>query len=105
MTRKTPQYSQPAPPGYVWVDEASRLSGRSIETLYKDRQKQKRTGQSDGPKSVSVGRKAAWRIADIEEWLQSRVVDLNPEIAHNSRPSEPRRARRSTSAGRLQHAA
>ncbi|MGP4043979.1 helix-turn-helix domain-containing protein [Streptomyces sp. 2A115] len=41
--------------------EASRLSGRTIETLYKDRQKQKRSGRSDGPWSSNVGRKAAWR--------------------------------------------
>jgi hypothetical protein len=85
---RTPQYSQPAPPGHVWADEASRLAGRSIEQLYKDRQKQKRTGSSNGPWCVSVGRKAAWRIADIEAWLAGQAPGPDADQDYNSRPAE-----------------
>lgn len=89
---RTPQYDQSPPPGHVWADEASRLAGRAIETLYKDRQKQKRNAPCDGPKSVSVGRKAAWRIADIEAWLERQAsADADPEREYNSRPPEPAR--------------
>ncbi|MPY47062.1 helix-turn-helix transcriptional regulator [Streptomyces acidicola] len=92
MPRSTPQHKQPAPPGHVWIDEAARLSGRSIETLYKDRQKQKRTGQCDGPRSVTLSRKAAWRIADIAAWLAEGDQDVDPQLLHDSRPAEPRLA-------------
>jgi predicted DNA-binding transcriptional regulator AlpA len=85
---RTPQYDQSPPPGHVWADEASRLAGRSIEQLYKDRQKQKRTGRSNGPWSVSVGRKAAWREADIEAWLDGQAPSPDAEQQHNSRPAE-----------------
>jgi predicted DNA-binding transcriptional regulator AlpA len=87
---RTPQYNQSPPPGHVWADEASRLSGRAIETLYKDRQKQKRTGRSDGPRSVDVGRKAAWRIADIEAWLAGQEGPApTAQMLHDSRAPEP----------------
>lgn len=92
MSRSVPQHKQSAPPGHVWIDEASRLTGRSIETLYKDRQKQKRNVPCDGPRSVTRGRKAAWRIADIEAWLAEDDQGVDPELLHNSRPAEPRLA-------------
>ena len=85
---RTPTFNQPPPPGHVWADEASRLSGRAVETLYKDRQKQKRTGHSDGPRSVDVGRKAAWRIADIEAWLTGGNLGPDASQLHDSRPPE-----------------
>lgn len=102
---RTPTFNQDPPPGHVWADEASRLTGRSIEQLYKDRQKQKRTGNSNGPRSVDLGRKAAWRIADIEAWLNGSTPDPDPQMLHDSRPAEPRRARRGKPVGRLQPAA
>lgn len=90
---RTPTFRQDPPPGFVWADEASRLTGRAIETLYKDRQKGHEN--SDGPKSVTIGRKAAWRVTDIEAWLDAQT---NPEPApkqqRDSRPPEPRRAPR-----------
>jgi predicted DNA-binding transcriptional regulator AlpA len=87
---RTPTFNQPPPPGHVWADGASRLTGRSIETLYKDRQKQKRTGRSDGPRSVDIGRKAAWRITDIDAWLSGQDgPSPDIEALHNSRPPEP----------------
>jgi predicted DNA-binding transcriptional regulator AlpA len=78
----------------VWADEASRLTGRSVEQLYKDRQEQKRTGRSHGPRSVTIGaRKAAWRISDIEDWLKSQTgPEPDTDALHDSRPPEPARA-------------
>ncbi|HEY9372852.1 hypothetical protein [Streptomyces sp.] len=93
MPRSTPQYKQPAPPGYVYIVEAARLSGRTIETLYKDRSIQRRTGQCPGPPSVTKNRKAMWRIADIDAWLES-TDHLGPsdEQLRYSRAPEPARA-------------
>lgn len=88
---RTPTFNQSPPPGHVWADKASELAGRSIEQLYKDRQKQKRTGSSNGPWSVSVGRKAAWRIDDIKAWLDGQAPGPDAEQIHNSRPAEPAR--------------
>ncbi|HET8944451.1 MAG TPA: hypothetical protein VFO59_06680 [Dehalococcoidia bacterium] len=90
---RTPTFTQPPPPGHVWADEASRLAGRSIEQLYKDRQAQKRTGRSNGPRSVSIGRKAAWRTSDIQNWLDEQAgPEPDAEALYNSRPPEPARA-------------
>ncbi|MEU6552041.1 hypothetical protein ABZ915_17420 [Streptomyces sp. NPDC046915] len=91
---RTPTFNQPPPPGHVWADEASRLTGRSIEQLYKDRQEQKRSGHSHGPRSVTIGaRKAAWRIADIENWLLSQTGPApDDEVIYDSRSPEPARA-------------
>lgn len=90
---RTPTFNQPPPPGHVWADEASRLSGRAVETLYKDRQKQKRTGHSDGPRSVDVGRKAAWRLTDIQAWLTGQSGPApDDQMLRDSRPAEPARA-------------
>jgi predicted DNA-binding transcriptional regulator AlpA len=87
---RTPQHKQNPPPGYVWIDGAARLSGRTIETLYKDRSQQRRGVPCNGPRSVDIGRKAAWRIADIEAWLAA-APDVEPNAQHiyNSRPAEP----------------
>ncbi|MFF9624217.1 helix-turn-helix transcriptional regulator [Streptomyces griseosporeus] len=90
---RTPRFNTPPPPGYVWVDEASTLTGRSIEQLYKDRQEQKRTGRSNGPRSVSIGRKAAWRIKDIQAWLDGQTGPApDADSLYTSRPAEPARA-------------
>jgi predicted DNA-binding transcriptional regulator AlpA len=91
---RTPTFNQPPPPGHVWADEASRLTGRSVEQLYKDRQEQKRTGRSHGPQSVTIGaRKAAWRIADIENWLAGQTgPSPDADALRNSRAPEPARA-------------
>ncbi|WPO70262.1 hypothetical protein [Streptomyces sp. KN37] len=92
---RTPQYSQPAPPGYVYADEASRLTGRAIETLYKDRQKTPEENQ--GPKSETLNRKAVWRLTDIAEWLEEQTApQRNPERVAENRPPEPLRPRKST---------
>lgn len=97
---RTPQYDRPAPPGYVYADEASRLTGRAIETLYKDRQKAPE--DNPGPKSETLNRKAVWRLADIADWLEEQM-DPQPDAGREaeSRPPEPRRPRnRKTSRAR-----
>lgn len=93
MPRSTPQFKQPAPPGFVYINEAARLSGRSIETLYKDRSIQRRTGRCPGPPSETRNRKAVWRIAAIEAWHDSQG-ELGPDAQalHDSRPPESARA-------------
>lgn len=93
MPRSTPKHKQPPPPGYVYVVEASRLSGRTVETLYKDRSVQRRTGQCFGPPSKTINGKAVWSIADIKEWLdRAPYVEPDAEQLYNSRPPEPARA-------------
>ncbi|QQM45102.1 hypothetical protein [Streptomyces liliifuscus] len=93
MPRKAPHFKQSAPPGFVYINEASRLSGRSIETLYKDRSIQRRTGQCPGPPSETRNRKAVWLIAEIQAWHDAQGgLGPDPEQLHNSRPAEPARA-------------
>lgn len=93
MPRRTPQFKQPAPPGYAYIDEASRLSGRTIETLYKDRKIQRATGQCNGPRSITRNGKAMWRIAVIEAWLaDAPEPGPTPTELDDSRPPEPARA-------------
>ncbi|MGW5582815.1 helix-turn-helix transcriptional regulator [Streptomyces sp. NPDC003857] len=86
---RNPQYSQPAPPGYVWADEASRLTGLSIETLYKYRQR------GIGPRSGKVGRNVAWPVDGINAWLEAQMNEApTAQQLHDSRPAEPRLAAR-----------
>lgn len=90
---RTPQYTQPAPPGYVYADEASRLTGRAIETLYKDRQKA--PGDNQGPKSETLNRKAVWSLKAIAEWLDEQMnPQPNAERQAENRPPEPRMPRK-----------
>lgn len=77
---KTPT---PAPPGFVWIQEASLRTGLSVKTLYNYRWLGK------GPKPVPIGRKLAYREADIDAFaaeLQAHPGDSDYE----SRPAEPR---------------
>lgn len=93
MPRNPPQFTQAAPPGHVYIDEASRLSGRTIETLYKDRKIQRRTGSCNGPRSKTINRKAVWSVAEIDAWLDAQIgPGPDEQMLHSSRPSEPARA-------------
>ncbi|MFI8872388.1 hypothetical protein [Streptomyces sp. NPDC055243] len=94
---RTPQYSQPAPPGYVYADEASRLTGRAIETLYKDRQKAPE--DNPGPRSETRNRKAVWSLEAIAEWHeQQKNPSPDAQREAENRPPEPRRPRKKSRA-------
>ncbi|MFJ6846417.1 helix-turn-helix transcriptional regulator [Streptomyces griseoluteus] len=64
MSRR-PKGFCPAPPGHVWISEASRLLGLSPKTLYNYRHLGK------GPTSFTIGRKVAYRTADIAAYLEA----------------------------------
>ena len=95
---KTPT---PAPPGFVWIQEASRKTGLSVKTLYNYRHLGK------GPAPVSIGRKLAYREAEIDAFAAELQGEppADPKRLHDSRPPEPRRSPRRKPAAELQHAA
>jgi len=79
---KTPT---PAPPGFVWIQEASRRTGLSVKTLYNYRWLGK------GPTPVPIGRKLAYREAEINAFAAE--LQTHPGNSdHESRPPEPRLA-------------
>lgn len=90
MARRPPKHKQPAPDGFCWINEASVRTGRTIETLYKDRKIQRQGGKLNGPPSKTINGKAAWRIDVIKAWLDG-AEDIGPdaEQIHNGRPAEP----------------
>jgi predicted DNA-binding transcriptional regulator AlpA len=78
---------RPAPPGFVWIEEAVGLTGHAKETLYKYRQR------GIGPQSVTIGRRVAYRLTVIEEYLDN-LDSPHAESSVESRPPEPRNARK-----------
>lgn len=94
---RSSQKPAPPPPGHVWSDEASRLTGLSVKTLWNYRHLDK------GPKPFPIGRKLAYPLDEINAWLDAqRNPAPDADKAHSSRPPEPRRLRTSRPA---QHAA
>ncbi|MFE7237262.1 helix-turn-helix transcriptional regulator [Streptomyces sp. NPDC057580] len=84
----------PPPPGCVWIQEASRLTGLSVKTLHNYRHLDK------GPKPFPIGRKLAYPIEHIEAWLDlQRNPAPDEEQARQSRPPEPRQLPRSQPRG------
>ncbi|MCX5158143.1 helix-turn-helix domain-containing protein [Streptomyces sp. NBC_00264] len=76
----------PPPPGCVWIQEASRLTGLSVKTLHNYRHLDK------GPKPFPVGRKLAYPVEHIAAWLdEQRNPAPDAAAVHSSRPPEPRR--------------
>lgn len=74
-----------APAGYIWADEASRLTGLALKTLYNYRYK------GTGPPSTAYRRKVVYKLADVEAWMADQLTPaVNPEQLRESRPSEPR---------------
>ncbi|NCL74711.1 helix-turn-helix domain-containing protein [Rhodococcus sp. YH1] len=60
----------PAPPEYVSAAEAARITGFSAYTLERLRSEQR------GPRYRIVnGRTIRYAVADLREWMDSRVVD------------------------------
>ena len=79
----------PPPPGHVWIDEAARRMSVTVNTLYNYRQ------QGKGPVGIPSPRRLAYRIADIEAYLDERARQATaPARVHESRPPEPRASRR-----------
>jgi predicted DNA-binding transcriptional regulator AlpA len=81
----------PPPAGYLWTPEAARRMGVSVKTLWNYRHLGK------GPKPKVRGRKLAYRIDEIDAWLneQDAAEDAAKEqAAHDARPPEPRTTRR-----------
>jgi predicted DNA-binding transcriptional regulator AlpA len=76
-----------APAGYIWADEASRLTGLALKTLYNYRYK------GIGPPSTNYRRKVIYKLADVEAWMAEQLAPANePERLGESRPPEPRPA-------------
>ncbi|MFJ8594807.1 helix-turn-helix transcriptional regulator [Streptomyces sp. NPDC093598] len=79
----------PPPAGYLWTPDAARRIGRSVKTLWNYAHLGK------GPKPVRIGRKLAYKITELDEFLQTEI-DGEPDTgrAHESRPPEPRMSRK-----------
>jgi hypothetical protein len=74
----------PPPPGYVWIDEASRRTGLSPGTLRNYRYLGK------GPECVPVGRKLAYPITGLDAYMRQVLGPTTDEAAqYDSRPAEP----------------
>lgn len=84
---KTARHTRPAPPGCVWIDEASRLTGLAVKTLYNYRSR----GEG-GPRSGTIARRPVYRLTDIDEWRAAQF-EPSPEQEHESRPAELRTPR------------
>lgn len=79
----------PAPAGYIWADEASRMTGLALGTLYNYRQK------GIGPPSTTYRRKLVYKLADVTAWIADQLAPVeDPERLRESRPPEPRQAPR-----------
>ena len=83
----------PPPPGYVWTPEAAHLMGVTVKTLWNYR------ALGKGPTPVVRGRKLAYPVDQINAWLDAQDnPEADPGREHDSRPAEPRLARRTTRA-------
>ncbi|MGW2223896.1 helix-turn-helix transcriptional regulator [Streptomyces formicae] len=93
--RKGPK--QKAPEGCLWIEDAATYIGVKLSTLRKWRL----LGKRPGPQGFTIGRFIAFRIADLDAYLEGRyqaAMAPSPERQHDSRPPEPRLARRAKSA-------
>lgn len=84
---KSSGHTRPAPPGCIWIEEAATRLGLSKQTLYKYRQR------DIGPRSFAIGRKVAYKLDVIDAYLDG-LQNPVPGSQYESRPPEPRRARR-----------
>lgn len=85
MYRKGPK---PNPPkGCLWIEQAAEYVGASLYSLRRWRLIEY------GPVSFKVGGYVAYKIADLDAYLEGQyqaAVTPDPEAEHDSRPSEPR---------------
>jgi hypothetical protein len=88
--RKRPR---PSPPqGCKWIEDAATHLGLELATLRKWRLLGKDTAA--GIPGFKVGRFVAYRIADLDAYLERQyqaALTPNPDRAHDSRPPEPAR--------------
>lgn len=91
MYRKGPK---PRPPkGCLWIEGAAEHLGLTLHTLRKWRLHGK--DADVGMRSFKVGGYIAYRIADLDAYLDNQyeaAVTPDPARAHDSRPPEPRYA-------------
>ncbi|MER8004832.1 hypothetical protein [Streptomyces sp. NPDC094149] len=85
----------PAPPpaGCLWTPQAAHYIGLSLRTLYTYK------AQGKAPTGCfEVARKLAWPIDGLDAWLaaQRQQATPSPDSEHDSRPLEPKLARRRT---------
>lgn len=91
--RKGPR---PSPPeGTKWIEDAATHLGLELTTLRKWRLTGKDRGE--GMYGFKVGRYVAYKIADLDAYLEAQyqaAVTPDPRRAHDSRPPEPRISRK-----------
>lgn len=86
---------QAPPPGHVWIDEASRLTGLTVKTLYNRRYKDEAPAKGSFP----IGRKLVFPLDGpdgINAWFDAQrnpAPDVTAE--RDRRPPEPRKLPRS----------
>jgi hypothetical protein len=89
MYRKGPK---PRPPkGCLWIEGAAEYLGKTPSTLRKWRLLG--TDKDAGMPSFKVGGYVAYRIADLDAYLEAQyqaAIAPDPEQEYNSRPPEPR---------------
>jgi hypothetical protein len=85
--RKGPK--QKAPEGCLWIEDAAPRIGVTLATLRKWRVHGK------GPQGFPIGRYVAYRIADLDAFLEGQyraATESDPVREHDSRPPEARLA-------------
>ena len=60
------------PQRLLWVEEVATILGVPVKTLYQWRYK------GVGPAGVRIGRHLRYRAADVEAWIDQRVVEPGP---------------------------
>lgn len=95
MPRYPKEGPPPPPDGYVWSDEAARRLSLTRRTLWNYRHIGK------GPTAKRYRGRLVYAIADIEAHKKAELEALNAdeeELAHDSRPAEPRIPRQARAA-------
>lgn len=85
--RKGPK--QKAPEGSLWIEDAADYIGVKLSTLRKWRL----LGKRPGPQGYPIGRFIAFRIKDLDAYLEAQyqgALEPDPERQHDSRPPEAR---------------
>jgi hypothetical protein len=84
--------SRPNPPnGCLWIEDAAAYLGLELSTLRKWRLNGK--DKAEGMYGFKVGRFVAYKIADLDAYLDGQyqaALAPDPEQEHDSRPPEPR---------------